>query len=128
MVRLYIDPGTGSMLFTVFIGIISAAVYVARAVIIKIKNSVGAGKKIQADKNKIPIVIFSDHKRYFTTFKPICDELDKKGIALNRGESESAEGLDDPMAYKETQYDLLADTLREHLDMDKIYGILFGEA
>lgn len=80
MVRLYIDPGTGSMLFTVFIGIISAAVYVARAVIIKIKNSVGAGKKIQADKNKIPIVIFSDHKRYFTTFKPICDELDKKGI------------------------------------------------
>ena len=80
MNRLYIDPGTGSMLFTVFIGIISAAVYVARAVIIKIKNSVGAGKKIQADKNKIPIVIFSDHKRYFTTFKPICDELDKKGI------------------------------------------------
>lgn len=80
MFCLYIDPGTGSMLFTVFIGIISAAVYVARAVIIKIKNSVGAGKKIQADKNKIPIVIFSDHKRYFTTFKPICDELDKKGI------------------------------------------------
>ena len=80
MYRLYIDPGTGSMLFTVFIGIISAAVYVARAVIIKIKNSVGAGKKIQADKNKIPIVIFSDHKRYFSTFGPICDELDKKGI------------------------------------------------
>lgn len=80
MVRLYIDPGTGSMLFTVFIGIISAAVYVARAVIIKVKNSVGAGKKIQADKNKIPVVIFSDHKRYFTTFGPICDELDKKGI------------------------------------------------
>lgn len=53
---------------------------------------------------------------------------EQKGIALNRGESESAEGLDDPMAYKETQYDLLADTLREHMDMDKIYGILFGEA
>ena len=52
MMRLYIDPGTGSMLFTVFIGIISAAVYVARAVIIKIKNSVGAGKKIQADNDK----------------------------------------------------------------------------
>ena len=53
---------------------------------------------------------------------------EQKGIALNRGESESAEGLEDPMAYKETQYDLLADTLREHMDMDKIYGILFGEA
>ena len=53
---------------------------------------------------------------------------EQKGIALNRGESESAEGLEDPMAYKETQYDLLADTLREHMDMDKIYGILFEEA
>ena len=80
MFRLYIDPGTGSMLFTVFIGIISAAVYVARALIIKIKNSVGAKGKVQIDKNKIPVVIFSDHKRYFSTFKPICDELDKKGI------------------------------------------------
>ncbi|MDO5134319.1 MAG: AAA family ATPase, partial [Eubacteriales bacterium] len=29
-----------------------------------------------------------------------------------------------PQAYKETQYDLLADTLRRHLDMKKIYEIL----
>lgn len=30
----------------------------------------------------------------------------------------------DRHAYKESQYDLLADTLRKHLDMDKIYEIL----
>ena len=30
----------------------------------------------------------------------------------------------DYQAYKETQYDLLADTLRRHLDMEQIYRIL----
>ena len=29
--NLYIDPGTGSMLFTVLIGVLSAAVYGAKA-------------------------------------------------------------------------------------------------
>ncbi|MBQ5422725.1 MAG: hypothetical protein IIU27_02475, partial [Clostridiales bacterium] len=68
---LYIDPGTGSMLFTVLIGILSAAVYLVRTLIIKLKS--GAGRK--ADKNRIPLVIYSDSKRYWNTFEPICDEL-----------------------------------------------------
>ncbi len=42
----------------------------------------------------------------------------KKGIVL-----ESAETMDREQ-YKEKQYDLLADTLRRHLDMKKIYEIL----
>lgn len=76
MFNLYIDPGTGSMLFTVLIGAVSAVVYLIRTAILKIKY--GAGKK--ADKNKIPFVIYSDSKRYWTTFKPICDELEKRSI------------------------------------------------
>ena len=46
--NLYIDPGTGSMLFTVLIGVLSAAVYGARSLVIKLRT--GAGRK--ADKNK----------------------------------------------------------------------------
>ena len=42
----------------------------------------------------------------------------KKGIAFARGE-----GLD-LKAFKEQQYNLLADALREHLDMKKIYEIM----
>ena len=42
----------------------------------------------------------------------------QKGIVL-----ESAETLDREQ-YKEKQYDILADTLRRHLDMEKIYEIL----
>jgi cobyric acid synthase len=33
---------------------------------------------------------------------------------------------ENPMTYKEVQYDLLAETLREHLDIPKIYKILDG--
>ena len=73
--NLYIDPGTGSMLFTVLIGVLSAAVYGARTLFIKLRT--GAGRK--ADKNKIPLVIYSDNKRYWNTFEPICDELEKRG-------------------------------------------------
>ena len=73
---LYIDPGTGSMLFTVLIGILSAAVYLVRTLIIKLKS--GAGRK--ADKNRIPLVIYSDSKRYWNTFEPICDELEKREV------------------------------------------------
>ena len=41
-----------------------------------------------------------------------------KGIAM-----EQIHGVD-YQTFKETQYDILADALREHLDMKKIYQIL----
>ena len=36
---LYIDPGTGSMLFTILIGVISAGIYGIRGFIMKLKYS-----------------------------------------------------------------------------------------
>ena len=75
---LYIDPGTGSMLFSILIGIIGVVVFFLRTVLIKIKFVLSGGKKAKIDKNKLPIVIFSDHKRYWNVFKPICDEMEKR--------------------------------------------------
>ena len=37
-----------------------------------------------------------------------------------------AAGQWDRNAYKEKQYDRLADTLRAHLDMEAVYGMLKG--
>lgn len=79
---LYIDPGTGSMLFSLFIGIAATAVFLLRAVAIKIKFLFSGGKQTAADKNCIPYVIFSDSKRYWNIFKPICDEFEKRKIPL----------------------------------------------
>lgn len=77
--RLYIDPGTGSMLFTVLIGLIGAAVYSARMLWIKLQFKLSGGKAEVSNK-KLPLVIFADDKRYWSIFDPICRELDKRGM------------------------------------------------
>ena len=42
--NLYIDPGTGSMLFTILIGVIGAAVYSLRMLVIKLRFRLTGGK------------------------------------------------------------------------------------
>ena len=78
MIRLYIDPGTGSMLFSILIGIIGVVVFFLRTALIKIKFILSGGKKAKIDKNKLSIVIFADHKRYWNVFQPIVSELDRR--------------------------------------------------
>ncbi len=75
---MYIDPGTGSMLFTVLLGIIGAAVYSIRMFVMKLRVKLSGGK-VKMNDNKIPYVIFSDNKRYWTVFEPICREMNKRG-------------------------------------------------
>lgn len=76
--RLYIDPGTGSMLFTILIGVIGAAFYSLRMFFIKLRFKLSGGKA-DAQSQSIPFVIFSDDKRYWNVFEPICREMDKRG-------------------------------------------------
>lgn len=75
---LYIDPGTGSMLFTILIGIIGAAIYSLRMLLIKLRFHLSGGKAA-VNSDKIPFVIFSDDKRYWSVFEPICREMDRRG-------------------------------------------------
>ena len=76
--RLYIDPGTGSMLFTILIGVLGAAFYSLRMMFIKLRFKLGGGKADQSLISK-PFVIFSDDKRYWKIFEPICLEMSKRG-------------------------------------------------
>ena len=83
MLLLYIDPGTGSMLLSLFIGIATAAVFGLRALFIKFQFIFSGGKTDKKSANtNIPFVIFSDHKRYWNVFKPICDEFKKRSVNL----------------------------------------------
>ncbi len=75
----YIDPGTGSMLFTILIGVLSAAIYMLRNVIIKLRFAFSGGRQKSEDATRIPFAIFTDDKRYWNTFQPICDELERRG-------------------------------------------------
>ena len=73
---LYIDPGTGSMLFTILIGIITAGIFAVRGLIVKIGFLIKGGRNkdlMKAEYKQYEYVIFSDSKRYWNVFKPICD-------------------------------------------------------
>lgn len=81
---LYIDPGTGSMLVTIVIGLISTCVFFFKSLIIKLKFLFSGGKIKEANEGaeKPDFVIFSDSKRYWNVFKPICDEFEKRKIEV----------------------------------------------
>lgn len=80
--KLYIDPGTGSMLFAILIGIIGALNYLIKGWIVKIRFIVSGGKAVGTNAQRIPFVIFSDDKRYWNVFEPICREFNNRGVDL----------------------------------------------
>lgn len=82
MILLYIDPGTGSMLFAILIGIIGTLRYLLRNWIVQLRFLINGGKRIETNTDKIPFVIFSDDKRYWNIFEPVCTEFDKRGVDI----------------------------------------------
>lgn len=78
-ILLYIDPGTGSMLFTILIGLVGTAMFLAKKLWLKLKFRLTGGKATISEENA-QYVIFSDSKNYWSTFKPICDEFERRGI------------------------------------------------
>ena len=80
MILLYIDPGTGSMLFAILIGILGTVRYLLKIGFVKLKFILSGGKKVDINSGRIPLAIFSDNKRYWNVFEPICRELDKRGM------------------------------------------------
>ncbi len=82
MTFLYIDPGTGSMLFSLAIGVVTALIFALRALAVKLRFILSGGKAKKVCAGKIPFVIYSDHKRYWNVFEPICDEFERRKIPL----------------------------------------------
>lgn len=96
---LYIDPGTGGMLFTVLFGVFSVAVFSLRALIIRMKYRV-SDESSKVSSKKIPIAIHCEHKRYWNIFEPILDEFENKQqkiVYLTGSE-------DDPVFKKDYKY------------------------
>ena len=94
-ILLYIDPGTGSMLFTVLLGIIGAAFYSLRVFALKMRTRIGG--KGKTDANKVPFVIFSDNKRYWNVFEPVVKELIRRGksvLYITASQDDPAFGFD----------------------------------
>ena len=77
---LYIDPGTGSMLFSIIIGIAATVFFLFRALLIKIKFLFTGSKNKETIKN--PIVIYNEGKQYCKLFNPILMEAEKQSLPV----------------------------------------------
>lgn len=81
---LYIDPGTGSMLFSILIGAAATLFFVAKAAWIKLKIIL-SGKKDGSgivDASYKTYVIYNEGNQYWNVFKPVADEFEKRKIPL----------------------------------------------
>ena len=78
--KFYIDPGTGSMLFTILIGILGALRYIFKSWFVKLRFFLSGGRKTKDDGDKLPLVIFSEGKQYWNFFNPVCKELEARGV------------------------------------------------
>ncbi len=104
--NLYIDPGTGSMLFAILTSLFGLAFYFLRGLWIRLKFRLGAGKTGRDTENeKMPFVIFSDNRRYWNVFEPVLEELDLRGIdTVYVTASEDDPGLLAPFAHVRAEF------------------------
>ena len=80
MMILYIDPGTGAMLFAMLAGLFGIAGYLLRGLKVKLRFLLSGGKKTENQDEAIPFVVFADDKRYWPVFEPILRELDRRNF------------------------------------------------
>jgi len=74
---LYIDPGTGSALFSILIGAAATVYFLGRALIIKLKVVISGGKAARAASADNSYVIYCEGKQYWNVFKPVIDEFER---------------------------------------------------
>ncbi len=81
---LYIDPGTGSMLFSILIGAAATLFFLAKAAVIKLKVLL-SGKNSDAgtvDSSYKPYVVYNEGNQYWNVFKPVVEEFERRKLPL----------------------------------------------
>ncbi len=75
----YLDPGTGSALVCILVSVVAACGYIAKsigyAVVGKIRRRPSSVSSRSAASRTSDLVLFSEGRDYWLTFKPIIDEL-----------------------------------------------------
>lgn len=80
---LYLDPGTGGLLFSVIMGVATTVFFVLKGLFYKVRATLlgqnGQGTNAQGV-DKPSLVIYSEGAQYASTFRPILQELNRRGI------------------------------------------------
>jgi CDP-Glycerol:Poly(glycerophosphate) glycerophosphotransferase len=74
---LYLDPGSGSMLIAGIVGILATILFFLKGLYYKARRlALGLiGKTTEADQTKHELVFYSEGRQYWSTFRPLIDEL-----------------------------------------------------
>ena len=70
------------MLFTILIGVVTAGLYALRSAVIKLRFMLSGGRQDKSVESEEPFVVFTDDKRYWNVFEPICDEFESRGLKV----------------------------------------------
>lgn len=97
---LYLDPGTGSLLFSVIVGIASTAYFVFKDLLYR------AGARVRmllspqstaalraAQRTEHPVVFYSEGSQYQTTFLPLLKQMARRGLPCLYLSSDPADSL-----------------------------------
>jgi hypothetical protein len=77
---LYIDPGTGSALFSIAIGIVAAVYFLFRALFLKLRVVLFRKKDVYLSRHRF--VIYAEDKRYWAYFESVLDEFEARQTEL----------------------------------------------
>ena len=102
---LYIDPGTGSALFSILIGAAATLYFLGRAMIIKLKVVISGGQSSASSLLANPFVIYNEGKQYSNVFKPVLDEFESRCVnILYLASSEDDPLLSEPYSFVKKEY------------------------
>ncbi len=81
---LYIDPGTGSMLFSVFIGVVATFFFLLRAAFLKLQLLFSGRKALQKrETDRKKFVIYNEGRQYYNIFLPVLQAFEKKQVTVD---------------------------------------------
>lgn len=100
----YLDPGTGSMLLAVVVGILSTALFVLRGLFLRI-GTLFYKKDTSIDVKYNDIVCYSEGAQYWNVFKPVIDALSKNKQSVCYLSSDKTDpGLNYDSAFLHSKY------------------------
>ena len=78
---LYIDPGTGSMLFSILVGAAATLYFLIRALVIKLKVVLSGGRAVSSSDTNL-YAVYNEGSQYCNVFKPILDDFERRQIEV----------------------------------------------
>lgn len=104
---LYIDPGTGSMLFSVFIGVVATFFFLLRAAVLKLQLLFSGRKALrqrEADRKKF--VIYNEGRQYYNIFLPVLQAFERRQVTVDylTGDPDDPLTKDNPFRFVRPEY------------------------